>query len=533
MCGIFGTITINKITESKVNETLLNLRGPDNTQQYTFNDAFIKFYRLSINGLNHTDSQPFVTSSTDKSFYTMVNGEIYNYKSLAKTNGITLKTNNDCEIIHELFIKYNNIKLVTDELNSEHAIAILVHNHTTDTSKLFLSCDQFGKKPLYIGFNEESFSFSSTLESLNSFDYTNVTRVHNCNITVEKTFDLMTNKYIFNIITTKIEDISFKTSPAFDIYNNNVVQELTNAVKVRLMSDVSVGALLSGGLDSSLICALAQKNMDTKLRTFSVGIEGIESKDKEYALSVAKWIGSDHKHIDISQSDIKTNFNELLNYIETYDITTIRASLMQYSISKWIRQNTDIKVLLCGDGSDELFGGYLYFNNAPDVVSFQNEIIKLLTNIHYYDGLRADRCAGANSLEIRTPFLDINLVRHVTNIKLNHITLDKFKGIEKSLLRHAFKDTGLIPNDVIYRIKLAFSNSSADSSKTLVSLVQEYASYNELESYTTNFKKLYPNVQSNLICPSLWLPNWIDTNNEPSATVLPNYKEGVHSAFSE
>ena len=314
-------------------------------------------------------------------------------------------------------------------------------------------------------------------------------------------------------------------------------QLLIEGVEKRLDADAPVGFLLSGGLDSSLVCAIAAKSLGKKIRTFSIGMD-IDAIDLKYARKVADFIGSDHTEVIISEKDVLDALEPVVELLGTYDITTIRASIGMYLVCKYIHENTDVRVLLTGEISDELFG-YKYTDFAPSAEAFQAEAEKRIRELHMYDVLRADRCISVNSLEARVPFGDLDFVRYVMSVdpqkKLNTY------GKGKYLLRHAFEGDYL-PHDILYREKAAFSDAVGHS---MVDYLKEYAEglytdeefeekrrkYAHAQPFTKEsllyrelFEKHYPG-QSEMIT-GFWMPNkaWKGCDvNDPSARVLSNY----------
>ena len=307
------------------------------------------------------------------------------------------------------------------------------------------------------------------------------------------------------------------------------------------MADAKVGFLLSGGLDSSLVCAIAQKRSDKPIRTFAIGMSE-DAIDLKYARQTADYIGSDHTEVIITREDVISSLEEVVRLLGTFDITTIRASVGMYLVCKAIHEQTDIRVILTGEISDELFG-YKYTDFAPSAEEFQREAEKRLRELHMYDVLRADRCISVNSLEARVPFGDLDFVKYVMAIdpqkKLNTY------GKGKYLLRHAFEGDYL-PHDILYREKAAFSDAVGHS---LVNYLKAYAEdyytdeeyemlrqkYTHAQPFTKEsllyrelFEKYYPGQGEMIV--DFWMPNknWEGCNvNDPSARVLSNYGDSA------
>jgi asparagine synthase (glutamine-hydrolysing) len=299
-----------------------------------------------------------------------------------------------------------------------------------------------------------------------------------------------------------------------------------------------VGFLLSGGLDSSLVCGVAARKTDKPLETFSIGMD-IDAIDLKYAREVADYIGSNHHEVIISRDDVIGALDTVIKTLGTYDITTIRASIGMYLVCKWIHENTDIRVILTGEISDELFG-YKYTDFAPSAEAFQEESAKRIRELHMYDVLRADRCISVNSLEARVPFGDLDFVNYVMSIdpKLKMNTY----GMGKYLLRHAFEDDKVIPENILMREKAAFSDAVGHSLRDdLVEYAESLYTDEEFEGgcekytfakpftkesllYRDIFEKYYGDNAQMVV--DFWMPNkeWEGCDvDDPSARVLANY----------
>ena len=312
---------------------------------------------------------------------------------------------------------------------------------------------------------------------------------------------------------------------------------LTRAVEKRLQADVPVGFLCSGGLDSSLVCAIAARMLDKPIRTFAVGIDE-DPIDTRYARQVADYLGADHTEVLFSRQDIFDTLSSLIYRIETYDITTIRASMGMYLVSQYIATHTDIRVLMTGEISDELFG-YKYTDYAPSPEAFQAEAEKRIREIYMYDVLRADRSISSHGLEARVPFGDLDFVSYVMGIppekKMN------FTGIGKYLLRKAFEGDYL-PREILYREKAAFSDAVGHSvtdylkawadelySDTDLKVAQKRLLHapplsKEALMYREIFERHFPGRSA--VIKDFWMPNreWENCDvDDPSARVLPNY----------
>jgi asparagine synthase (glutamine-hydrolysing) len=344
-----------------------------------------------------------------------------------------------------------------------------------------------------------------------------------------------------------------------DKIKTKIRETFIESVRSKLFSDRPLGCLLSGGLDSSLVASIASrflKERGQKLKTFSIGLE--DSTDEYYARLVAKHIDSEHTHIKLEQDDFINALKDVIYVTETYDITTVRASTGQYLVSKWISKNTDIKVLLIGDGSDELAAGYMYFHKAPTPMELHQENVRLLKDIHFYDVLRADRGIAENGIEARVPFLDHRFVDLYLSIdpKLRHpASYKEYKeykntSLEKWLLREAFNVDDFLPSEVLFRKKEAFSDGVSSMKKSWYQIVQEFANEKYSDEYLESekerigfnkppskealyFRKIWEEYfgtyetspQTAEVIPYFWLPKWCGDIKEPSARVLQVYTQ--------
>lgn len=291
----------------------------------------------------------------------------------------------------------------------------------------------------------------------------------------------------------------------------NMRKLLESAVKKRLMSDRPLGFLLSGGLDSSLVVYIASRLMNPQnMVCFTIGTE--ESPDVKAAKELTSFLGITNHHI--VKFDIEEGIREIPNVIraiESYDITTVRASVPQYLLGKYIKENTEVRVILSGEGSDEIHGSYKYFERAPDKDAFREECARLLSELCYFDNLRTDRTMAAWGLEVRCPFLDHHYVNYIFT---SDPALFMFSGIEKNLLRKSFAFE--LPDSLLYRPKDAFSDSvSSDKENWRLSIIAKVG--NERTYYRSTFQEIYPRRTS--VIPHLWMPKWYDVD-DPSATLL-------------
>jgi asparagine synthase (glutamine-hydrolysing) len=323
-----------------------------------------------------------------------------------------------------------------------------------------------------------------------------------------------------------------------------VFNHLDEAVRKRVVGTTErpIACLLSGGLDSSIITALVNKHYTGKerLKTFSIGMTG--SEDVKHARMVADHLGTDHTEIIFGPDELFQAIPEVIEMIESYDTTTVRASVGNYLIGKYISQNTDVKVVFNGDGSDEVTGGYLYFLKAPNNLAFDKECRRLVADIHTFDVLRSDRCISSNGLEPRTPFLDKNFVDYFMSIPIelrnplsNKMALDEDRVCEKYLLRKAIAETAptLLPDNIIWRTKEAFSDGVSGCESLWYEVIQKKVetmkfdvpvswTHNtpqtlEQTYYRTIYESLFPGTATNI--PYFWMPKFVKANDCSARTL--------------
>ena len=565
MCGIWGYIALTKSYDvSKLFRSFMNgqNRGPDRSSFEVINEfvnIFLGFHRLAIMDRSTYGDQPFTLEVKDnenhRSVYAVCNGEIYNYKELVKDNNFMLRSGSDCEFLPQLYVKYG-FKEMLSMLRGEFAVCIIDIDHKNDTIKVHISRDQTAVRPLFVGQDNNGIAFSSTLDGiLELVDKSSIRQVHRAeylsfNLTPDNT-ETTSGTYHKLMSTCSIDFTDYK----LDSIHKTIRDTFIESVIVRLESDRPMGALLSGGLDSSLVVSIAAEHFRKQgrvLRTFSIGIPG--ATDRKYAEMVAEHCGTEHTHIEFKQQDFLDAIPNVMKSIESWDTTTVRASTGQYLVSKWINENTDIKVLLIGDGSDELCSGYMYFHNSPSPLDSHNENMRLIEDIQYYDIIRADRCIAYNGLEARVPFLDHNFVDlylslpHDIRIPIVEETRSP-RRVEKWLLRKSFdilnsEGKQYLPVDVLWRMKEAFSDGVSSCAKSWYSIIQEDVEnkYTEIDfkgleetEYITpptkealHFRKMFNdmfNYKVAHVIPYYWMPLWSGDIKDPSARTLSVYGE--------
>lgn len=520
MCSIMGYCDCGAsfdLFKKGFDETIS--RGPDSSKIIDTGKGYLGFHRLAIMGLDESGMQPFELNGS----YVVCNGEIYGFKEL-KTELMpkySFKSDSDCEILLPLYFEHGTDMFKM--LDAEFALII----YDGEKKEYIAARDPIGIRPLYYGYDKSGIIvFASEPKNL----------VCICDkiMPFPPGHYYKNGKFICYRDMTKVEKVC---TDDLETICKNIHDKLTKGIKKRLIADAKVGYLLSGGLDSSLVCSVAAQASDKPIKTFAIGMSE-DAIDLKYAKQVADYIKSDHTEVIITKEDVLSSLEDVIKLLGTFDITTIRASMGMYLLCKYIHENTDIRVLLTGEISDELFG-YKYTDFAPSAEEFQKESEKRVRELHMYDVLRADRCISVNSLEARVPFGDLDFVQYVMSIapekKLNTY------GKGKYLLRHAFEGDYL-PHDILYREKAAFSDAVGHS---MVWYLQDYANkYYTDKGYEEKIKKYYhaaPFTKESLLYREIfekyyggqsemivdfWMPNksWEGCNvNDPSARVLSNY----------
>nr|MCR5160323.1 asparagine synthase B [Lachnospiraceae bacterium] len=507
-------------------------------------NGWLGFNRLSIMGLTKEGMQPFIygqgrTFSPEEltrsesgmlppeGYETALvcNGEIYGFRKLKEElirKGYSFISDSDCEILPALYEEYGTDMFRM--LDAEYAM--ILYDRREDT--YIAARDPIGIRPMYYGIREDgTYVFASEPKNLTEL--------------TDKIMPFPPGHYFKNGDFYRYRDMSDVTDYSDDgmaEIAENIHDRLIRGVEKRLDSDTPVGFLLSGGLDSSLVCGIAARMLGKPLETWAIGMD-VDAIDLKYAKEVAEYIHSNHHEVIISKEDVLNALEPVIAALGTYDITTVRASIGMYLVCKAIHEQSDIRVVLTGEISDEIFG-YKYTDFAPSAEEFQKEAEKRIRELHMYDVLRADRCISVNSLEARVPFGDLDFVDYCMAIdpekKLNRY------GKGKYLLRHAFEEDGLIPESILWREKAAFSDAVGHSMKDdLAQYAEEIYSDEEFEAgilkyeharpftkesllYRDIFEKYYPG-QSKMVT-DFWMPNknWEGCNvNDPSARVLANY----------
>ena len=536
MCGIFALLNKYRIItqDERLCGNNIQHRGPDNTRYVEFNDGHILFgfHRLAINDLSHLGDQPL---QLDNQYYLICNGEIYNHRELAQKYNIITKSSSDCEIILHLY-KLIGIEQTLNEISGYFAFILL----DVSLSNLIIARDPIGVRALYYAITNDNSEISvcSELKGIPLEHHSSVRQFPPG-----------------NWMEYNIETLSSKTTPYY-LYDYPIIpstimnqesQFITmrelfeNAVAKRFMTDRPFGVFLSGGLDSSLVAALvAKKNAPSKIHSFSIGMIG--STDLAKARIVADHIGSIHHEVVVSAQEMLDAQPDVIRALETYDTTTIRAGTPMYLLSKYIKKNTNIVVVFSGEGSDEASGSYLYFHNAPSPGEFQNECVRLLRDLSYFDCLRCDKAVAAHGLEVRVPFLDKEFLYEYMRVPIEW--KQPRDGMEKWFIRQAFEGMGLLPHEILWRKKEAFSDGVSSIEKSWFQIIQTHVdsiitdaefegnkdiiqpnppALKESYYYRKIFDSYFPGCAHTV--PYYWLPKWSGNTTDPSARVLRVYAD--------
>ena len=522
MCSIFGFCGMDAEQE-EVSEALYKThsRGPDATRLIDTGNGCLGFNRLSIMGLTDSGMQPFVKDDV----MLVCNGEIYGFRKIKEEligKGYSFESDSDCEILPALYKECGTEMFKM--LDAEYALVL----YDVKKDKYIAARDPIGIRPLYYGRTKKgTYVFASEPKNLLSL--------------TDKIMPFPPGHYFEDGQFIKYRDMSEVASYSdddIDKITENIHDLLIKGVEKRLDSDSPVGFLLSGGLDSSLVCGISAKILDKPLETWAIGME-TDAIDLKYAKEVAEYIHSNHHEVIITRDDVINALETVIEALGTYDITTIRASMGMYLVCKAIHEDSDVRVIMTGEISDEIFG-YKYTDFAPSAEEFQKEAEKRIHEIHMYDVLRADRCISVNSLEARVPFGDLEFVDYCMSIDPEK-KLNKY-GKGKYLLRKAFEEDKLIPDSILWREKAAFSDAVGHSLKDdLTEFAEEQYTDSEFEKgiekydfakpftkesllYRDIFEKYYPG-QAEMV-KDFWMPNknWEGCDvKDPSARVLSNY----------
>jgi asparagine synthase (glutamine-hydrolysing) len=567
MCGIFALLNDSNFI-SKQSDFIQKQfakgrnRGPEFSKLVSGGiNLTLGFHRLAINGINDKSNQPITIGNVTL----ICNGEIYNYKELYSLMNVTPETDSDCEIIIHLYVKYG-IEHTLQMLDGVFAFVLCDNTNVlkgginVSSNKVYVARDPYGVRPLYVVKHKLSsirvVGFASELKCVSEFQsIDNGYTIDHFQPGTYSFYELPPTAVAYwNCIK---ENVSYHSTGFNSIIVSRVVpceigaclgikNFLMQAVEKRCSTtERPIACLLSGGLDSSIVTALVNEFRQQlmpgcdPLETYSIGLA--DSEDLKHAKIVADYLGTKHTEIVLTEQDFLDAIPEVIYAIESYDTTSVRASIGNYLLGKYISKNSEAKVIFNGDGSDELCGGYLYMHKCPDAIEFDRESRRLLKDIHKFDVLRSDKCIASHGLEPRTPFLDRSWVQYYLSIdpriRYHHGNKDQ---CEKYLLRMAFSDKffrnmegkPLLPDSILWRRKEAFSDGVSKTSRSLYEIIEEYvnslpesnvsssgvnALTKEQKYYKSIFEKHYPNALN--IVPYYWMPKYVNATDASARTL--------------
>ena len=585
MCGIFALLNNNGNYAQQVIENEFSKgsgRGPEYSKLVDvqdFDKLLLGFHRLAINGLDSISHQPIFFNNVG----VICNGEIYNYKELYQLVDTKPTTNSDCEVIIHLYLKFG-IEHTLQLLDGVFSFVLADVRDVDFDWKIYTARDPYGVRPLYLLYSEREENypivFGSEMKMMHHF-YENIPpnvvghgggtlpsryynvhldqftpgtysklvfkKVHNNYLNGKWVFDFHNERYSLPGFTTAdkyFTNAVYDPNYEYRVILQKIHDNLDAAVAKRVANtDRPVACLLSGGLDSSLITSLVVKHYKHQLETYSIGLPG--SEDNKYAQLVADHLGTKHTTIQLTEDEFFEAIPEVIRTIESYDTTTVRASVGNYLIAKYIAQNSEAKVIFNGDGSDELCGGYMYFHCAPDAQMFDQECRRLLKNIYRYDVQRSDRSISTNGLEPRTPFLDRGWVQYYLSIPVKYRYHHGNKQCEKHLLRSAFTgvnskiDKSYLPDNVLWRTKEAFSDGVSSKAKSWYEIIDEKITEKHgdkfdviPEEYTCMhnapqtkeqyyYRYLFESYYKDMghVIPYFWMPKFVDAKDSSARTL--------------
>lgn len=521
MCGIFSVFYDDKVPDGKDRQKLISgfntlyKRGPDNGSLKFTDKIVYGFRRLSIvDPDNPLANQPF----EEDNCLLMCNGEIYNHQDLKKKYGLQTKTDNDCECLIQLYKKIG-FQNMTEKLDGVFAIVLIDFT----LNMIYIARDRIGVRPLFLGYSDGLLAIASIASALVPF--------------CDKVHQFEPDIVAMSLINKRIISSNKWTLPDFNknkIHTNvssKIRKTLIQAVRKRLHSDRPIGCFLSGGLDSSIVASILVEELGKdNVKTYSIGMKG--STDLKYAKMVADYLGTVHTEVLFTIDEGFEAIREVIQHLESYDITTVRASVGMHLLSSYISENTNDVVIFSGEGADELLCGYLYFHNAPDAGVARKEAHRLLKRLPHYDVLRADRCVSSHGLELRVPFLDKDFVDFILSLDPK-LTTPTDGRMEKHLIREAF--AGYLPDKVLWRRKEGFSDGVSGLEKPWYVCIQEKveALVSEKEKkgfpskeaayYFKIFSELFPTYKIKDF-PGYWMPQWSDAT-DPSGRCIPVFDE--------
>lgn len=562
MCGIWSLVQLATSASPKTWDVVsqfrdfyhLKHRGPDNSYFETYNNVTIGFHRLAIIDDTFSSNQPFIYEDDLRTIVFLCNGEIYNYKELLEEYELP-QDKNDCATILECYVKRLKAsgnadfhQFIQEEVRGEFAFTLFEFDRLKNLKKVVVGRDEIGVRPLYYCPYEEGnpmLFFTSEVKGGMTFEGTlkEFPPGHVVTYHVSELGRVVEEDYNFT-------SVYHNRSPyelADDATKLRLIQSsVMSSVRRRLNGDRPFAFLLSGGVDSSLVAACAAKILGKPIRTFCCGMA--EGTDLKYARMVAAHIGSNHTEVMFTPEEALAAIPDVIRTIESWDTTTVRASVGQYLVCKHIGEKTDCRVVMVGEGPDEICSSYLFNWYAPNAAELDGAARSYVRNIHYYDVKRADRCIARWGLEGRVPLLDPQFIENYWCVEAEK-RMPTYKKVEKWWLREAFAGTGILPQEVLFRTKEAMSDAISSKQKSWYQMIQDWVEDKVTEGEMAGAAAKYPYCTPTTkeayyyrrvfcevfgehrqeIIPGYWQPMWsadgkkVTDYIDPSARVLGIY----------
>lgn len=568
MCGIWMYVEKKKrYANEELYTHFMNMtnRGPDHSTFQEFGDnTFLGFHRLAVMDPSPLSNQPFVMEMPNNEVAVFVcNGEIYNYLELNEKYQLGITRHSDCMVIPLLFqaVGYDYHRFVTlfqHEVKGEYAFVMAFFDATkNEITNILVGRDHVGIRPLYYGIYRDAIFFTSEIKSgnffkgtLNEFAPGTIQKVmflegvsrsssslgssSSSAECVSYCIDISPFEWVSHVLAVKKPD---------HLYLEHIRTAVASSVLSRLSSDTPIGFLLSGGLDSSLVCSVASRLVGSgrHLRTFCCGMKG--GTDLLYARKVAAFLETEHTEVIFTAADALAAINDVIYTVETWDPTTIRASVGQYLVAKYISEHTNIKTILVGEGPDEVCSAYLYNWYAPNAEQLHFAAVESVKDIHKYDIKRVDRCFAAFGLEARVPYLDPTFIQAYWQLPAAE-RMPQTHGFEKWWLRKAFDpvdEPPFLPPEVLWRQKEAFSDGISSTDHSWFQIIQQHIQENygmtEENYYLHTFVELFGKHRLQII-EKPWQPKWnkrgtpVTSFVDPSARTLDIYRGSSSSSSS-
>ena len=567
MCGIWSLIRLRKknLDVVKLFQDFMNLkhRGPDNSYFETYNNVTVGFHRLAIMDDTFSSNQPFILEDENRTVVFICNGEIWNYKEIIEEFDLSSEIKNDCQVVAEVYwdmLKHGTEetfpKFIEDSVKGEFAFCLFEFDKLKNLRKVIVGKDEIGIRPLYyiprkrFGDYGDVLFFASEIKG---------------GLSLDEELTEFPPGFVFTYKLDEIGNVThhpYNFSSVYDTRASGCIAEVAlkgvqtavmNSVRRRLCSDKPLAFLLSGGVDSSLVAGISAKILGKPIRTFccSISDDGTpQGTDMKYARIVAEHIGSTHTEVLFTTKEALAAIPDVIRTIESWDTTTVRASVAQYMVCKHIGEKTDCRVVMVGETADEVCSSYLFNWYAPDGKTLDTCSKDYVRNVHYYDVKRADRCIARWGMEGRVPLSDPEFIKAYWSIP-GEMRMPTYKKMEKWWLREAFNGTNVIPNEVLFRRKETFSDGISSKEKSWFQIIQEWVEdkvtdeelagaamkypyctpvTKEAYYYRRTFCDIFGEKQQKII-PGYWMNKWDKDGKElteymdPSARILSVYND--------